>query len=270
MDNDQDNQQQPGQSFQPGQQITPQQQPAPQQPVQQVPDPQQQPQQVPQQPQYPPQQQFQQPQQPGQPVQPAVSVGTPVNKKLIAIVGGGFLIVALLIVVITSSLGGGSLAISPTSNDKVSFNVSLPEGWEVTPTVLTFLTGYTAKPVDAVETDETSISITRDITETSKERFIASTEAQIEQVGTPSYAQLFGQEITNLSSESYGSDELPAYRLTLDRTSGDSNQTYTVDAYFLYQKDGSIVTLRGVYSDSYSSVSSTMSSILASYSLKSN
>lgn len=267
------NQNQPPQNYQPGQQVTPPQQAYPPQ----QPYPQQQYPQQPVQPQYQqpyPQQPYQQPayapaQSNDQQIQQVVESSS-LNFKKLAIFGGIFIIGAIIITVVVSLFGGvtSSIPLADIEDEKLTFNVRLPEGWNANISSVSSFNVVNATPIDELDGDDTAISMSHAITPVEKEKFVLDTDQEVVDLSSREFQTAFDIDISQLTFEPYLTDDDSAFRIAYLQTDNGSKIEHVVERYYLYQSDGTVISARFAYSENYLDVAGAIEAVLDSYSLK--
>ena len=253
MDPQQQNQQ--GQYPQP-QQPMPQQQPYQQQPGQQ--------------PMYP-QQVFPQGQDGYQPVQKQPGI----NVKLLVMIVGGFLGLVLILTVVASIAGGGSdgnstsnvessVELRTFTNASTPFEVQVPVAWSVEPIEIENYSYISLSPEGAAIDDPSEIVIGRDQNVREASQFISDTETVVSNLQSAGFDALRGFSVANVSSENYGSTDAPAFKVTYSR-SADGEQNANVEAYYIFQEDGTAVNATFTYSEQYADIEGAVTAILTSY-----
>ena len=227
MDNEQ-NQGQPGQNFQPGQPT-----PAPQ----------------------------------PQPLYQPVS-GGPENsqRRTIQIVLGGLFAAFLVILLIISITGvSSSLPLQKVEDEQLSFVVSTPEEWDVNISSGDTLSIVTTTPIDRLEGDDTSISISHDTSGSSEEDLKAEVDALVARLNAESFQSAFGVSVRDVQLDEIESDKGPAYRLSYVQTADSTQVEHIVQRYFYLQPDNTLLTARFSYSQEYVEVEGAIEAVLKSY-----
>ena len=245
MDEQKDNQNQPGTSYQPAQ---PTQAGVNQQPIQ---------------PDYVPSQS------PNQQVQQA-DASSSLNVKKIGFFAGTFIIGVIIIAVIVAIFAGSGSALPLTTieDDQLTFSVDLPEGWNANVSSSDSLNIVNATPPDPTPGDITGITFSHSTTPVENVGFVQETDYQAAIRTDLDFQNDFNIEIEQVVYEPYRSSDRSSLRLAYLQRDKTTKIEHVIERYFFQQQDGSVVLARFAYSPTFPEVGEIISDVIESYKLK--
>lgn len=150
-------------------------------------------------------------------------------------------------------------------SDELNFSVDLPADWENSISSSQRLSIVNASPTNRAVDEETSIVVSREITSTNLDEFIADGERSLTALQSDQAQEAFGISLGDVTVEEVGDDEVYGEKTTYRQTNIQTGIDYTVVKYRFLESENSIVVMRFLYSDAYPQVADWIAPIRASY-----